>query len=121
MLPPGKSLLHFCNCDYNDRLIMTLRKGNDKHLDYYELVIPSPYQQAKDRDSRLYRMRKLYGWRVNNYNPIDIFKSDYIKAKQKPVIIYQTKEKLMTNDHGGETLNNHKEREVLFPYKRGEN
>ena len=91
------------------------------HLNYYELIVPCPYMQSKDRDSRLYRMRKLYGFRVGGYDPNDIFKSDYIKAKQKPVVIWQTKEKLMTNDHGGETVQAHREREVLFPYKRGSN
>ena len=42
-VPPGSHLVDFAGCDHNDRIIMILRKGLEQHLNYYELVVPSPY------------------------------------------------------------------------------
>ena len=50
-------------CKYNDRIMMILKKEEGNHVGeawIMELVMPAPYQQERDIDPSLFKLRKIF-------------------------------------------------------------
>ena len=72
---------------------MSLRRREER-VEYYELIVPQPYQQQQNVDASQFEMRKLhsYGEFINKrtgkpFRPEECIQTDYLRG-DKPLILY---------------------------------